>query len=54
MHWHMRVLRLWEFLTGELLCPPSPTTLMRPQIPEKATDEDKAKLLADFDHPMAS
>jgi hypothetical protein len=27
---------------------------MRPQIPEKANDEDKAKLLADFDDLMAS
>jgi hypothetical protein len=27
---------------------------VRPRIPEKASDEDKAKLLADFDDLMAS
>jgi hypothetical protein len=39
---------------GELPCSPSPAAPMRPQIPEKANDEDKAKLLADFDDLMAS
>ncbi|WVZ70678.1 hypothetical protein U9M48_019321 [Paspalum notatum var. saurae] len=48
MRWHMRGLRLWEFLTGELPCPPSPMAPVRPEIPEKATDEAKEKLLADF------
>ena len=43
MCWHMRDLHLWEFLTGELPCLPCPT------IPEKATNEEMDKLLADFD-----
>jgi hypothetical protein len=54
MRCHMCGLHLWKFLTGELSWPPSPTALVRPRIPEKASDEDKAKLLADFDDLMAS
>ncbi|WVZ97949.1 hypothetical protein U9M48_043445 [Paspalum notatum var. saurae] len=48
MRWHMRGLRLWEFLTGELPCPPTPTAPVPPVIPDQATDEDKTKLLDDF------
>ncbi|WVZ93221.1 hypothetical protein U9M48_039219 [Paspalum notatum var. saurae] len=48
MHWHMRGLRLWEFLTGELPCPPCPKALEHPVVPEKASDDEKQKLLDDF------
>ncbi|WVZ64342.1 hypothetical protein U9M48_013875 [Paspalum notatum var. saurae] len=48
MRWHMRGLRLWKFLTGELSCPPAPTVPVPPTIPDQATDEDKTKLLDDF------
>lgn len=54
MRWHMCGLRLYDFLTRELPCLSSPTVFMHPQILEKATDEDKAKLLTDFDDFMAS
>jgi hypothetical protein len=49
MCWHMCDMCLWEFLTGELPCMSSLTAPARPQIPEKATNEDNAKLLVDFD-----
>ena len=51
---HMRGLRLWEFLTGEVSCPPCPTAPTPPVIPEKATDDQKSELLADFDDRQAS
>ncbi|KAJ1262704.1 hypothetical protein BS78_09G130300 [Paspalum vaginatum] len=50
----MRGLRLWDFLTGQLPCPPCPTAPECPTIPEKATDEAKKELLTDFDDLMAS
>ena len=55
---HMRGLRLWEFLTGELPCPPRPTAPTPPVLPVEptlsatATDDEKqtfATLLADHD-----
>ncbi|WVZ64725.1 hypothetical protein U9M48_014202 [Paspalum notatum var. saurae] len=49
MRWHMRGLRLWEFLTGELPCPPSPTAPVCPAVPNQATDDEKEKILADYD-----
>jgi hypothetical protein len=30
IHLHMRELRLWEFLMGELRCPPSPSAPVQP------------------------
>ena len=48
MRWHMRGLRLWEFLTGELPCPPCPQAPASPVVPEKATDDEKQKILDDF------
>ncbi|WVZ48897.1 hypothetical protein U9M48_000291 [Paspalum notatum var. saurae] len=48
MRWHMRGLRLWEFLTGELPCPPCPQAPANPVVPEKATDDEKQKILDDF------
>ena len=49
MRWHKRGLCLWEFLTGELRCPPCPTASVRRTILEKATDEEKDQLLVEFD-----
>ncbi|WP_284123659.1 hypothetical protein, partial [Klebsiella pneumoniae] len=48
MRWHMRGLRLWEFLTGDLPCPPAPVAPVPLAIPDQATDEDKKKLQDDF------
>ena len=55
---HMRGLCLWEFLTGELSCPPRPTAptspvlLVTPILSPTAIDAEKTvynKTLADFD-----
>jgi hypothetical protein len=46
MRLHMHDLRLWMFLTGDLVCPTCPTAPTSPVIPEKATDEE---LLANYD-----
>ncbi|WVZ56049.1 hypothetical protein U9M48_006635 [Paspalum notatum var. saurae] len=44
----MRGLRLWEFLTGDLPCPPALVAPVPLAIPDQATDEDKKKLQDDF------
>ncbi|WVZ80634.1 hypothetical protein U9M48_028093 [Paspalum notatum var. saurae] len=54
MRWHMHGLRLWDFLTGQLPCPPCPSAPARPTVPDKATDEAKDKLLADYDDLVKS
>jgi hypothetical protein len=54
MHLHMRGLRLWDFLTGELPCPPRPSAPAEPVIPEKSTAAEKEKLLADYEDLLAS
>jgi hypothetical protein len=50
----MHVLRLWNFLTGELPCPPHPSALAEPVILEKCTTAEKEKLLADYEDRLAS
>ncbi|WVZ52011.1 hypothetical protein U9M48_003107 [Paspalum notatum var. saurae] len=50
----MHGLHLWEFLTRQLPCPACPSAPARPTIPDKATDEDKDKLLADYDDLVKS
>ena len=50
----MRGLRLWEFLTGDIPCPPPPSVPVRPIISDKATDAEKTKILADYDASMES
>ncbi|WVZ93714.1 hypothetical protein U9M48_039674 [Paspalum notatum var. saurae] len=50
----MRGLRLWEFLTSQLPCPPCPSAPARPTVLEKAIDEAKDKLLADYDDLVKS
>jgi hypothetical protein len=37
----MRGLRLWDFLMGELPCPPSPSAPDQPVISEKTTAAEK-------------
>jgi hypothetical protein len=50
----MRDLRLWNFLTGELSCPPRPSALAEPMIMEKTTTAKKEKLLSDYEDRLAS
>jgi hypothetical protein len=54
MRQHMCGLRLWEFLTVELPCPPSPSAPAQPVISEKTTAAEKERLIADFDVHLAS
>jgi hypothetical protein len=54
MRLHMRGLCLWDFLTGELPCPPSPSAPAQPVISEKTTDAEKERLLADYEDRLAS
>jgi hypothetical protein len=54
MRLHMRGLRLWDFLTGELPCPPSPSAPGPPMISKKTTAAEKEVLLADYDAHLTS
>jgi len=54
MRWHMRGLRLWDFLTGELPCPPLPTPPVQPVFPPATSDDDKKKLRDEYNDDMAS
>jgi hypothetical protein len=54
MHLHMRGLRLWDFLMGELPCLPSPLAPAQPMISKKTTAAEKEKLLADYEDRLAS
>jgi hypothetical protein len=54
MRLHMRGLRLWDFLTGELPCPSSPSAPAQLVISEKTTAAEKEKLLADYEDRLAS
>jgi hypothetical protein len=54
MRLHMRRLSLWDFLKGELPCPPSPTALAQPVISEKTTAAEKEWLLTDYEDRLAS
>jgi hypothetical protein len=49
MRLHMHGLHLWDFLTGELPCLPSPSALAQPMISEKTTAAEKERLLADYE-----
>jgi hypothetical protein len=53
MRLHMRELCLWDFLMGELPCPPSPSALALPVISEKTTTVEEW-LLADYEDCLAS
>jgi hypothetical protein len=54
MHLHMRGLRLLDFLTDELPCPPSPSAPAQSVISEKTTAAEKEKLLAYYEDCLAS
>jgi hypothetical protein len=54
MRLHMRGLRLWDFLMGELPCPPSPSTFAQPVISEKTTAVEKEKPLANYEDRLAA
>jgi hypothetical protein len=49
---HMCGIGLWEFLTAELPCQPFPTACAQIVILENATDDEKEKLLIDYDDCM--
>jgi hypothetical protein len=51
---YMRRLHLWEFLTGELPCSPSPLPPVQPVISKKTTTTEKERLIADYDDHLAS
>jgi hypothetical protein len=50
----MRELRLWEFLTNELACPPPPLAPAQSVISKKTTAAEKERLIADYDDRLAS
>ena len=54
MRLHMRGLRLWDFLTGRLRCPPYPIAPVQPMIIEKTTNDKKTVLFDDFAECQAS
>jgi hypothetical protein len=54
MRLHMRGLYLWDFLTGELPCPPCPSALAQHVILEKTTAAEKEKLLTDYEDRLTS
>jgi hypothetical protein len=54
MRLHMCGLRLWDFLTGELPCPPHSSAPAEPLITEKTTSAEKEKLLSDYEDCLAS
>jgi hypothetical protein len=50
----MHGLRLWDFLTSELPCLPSPLTPAQPVISEKTTTVEKERLITDYNDRLAS
>jgi hypothetical protein len=54
MRLHMRGLCLWDYLTGELPCPPSPSAPAQPVISKKTTAAEKKRLHADYEDRLAS
>jgi hypothetical protein len=54
MHLHMCDPRLWDFLMGELPCPPRPSAPPEQVIMEKTTTAEKEKLLSDYEDRLAS
>jgi hypothetical protein len=51
---HMRGIQFWEFLTGELPCPSSPSAPAQSVISEKTTIAEKEMLIADYDNRLTS
>jgi hypothetical protein len=54
MRLHIHGLRLWDFLTGEFPCLPSPSAPAQPVISKKTTAAEKEKLLADYEDRLTS
>jgi hypothetical protein len=54
MRLHIYGLYLWDFLTGELPCLPSPSAFAQLVISEKTTTAEKEKLLADYEDYLTS
>jgi hypothetical protein len=54
MHLHMSGLRLWDFPSSELPCPPSPLAPAQPVISEKTTAAEKERLIVDYDDRLVS
>jgi hypothetical protein len=54
MRLHMRGLHLYEFLIGELSCPPPPSAPAQLVISEKTTVAEKERLIVDYDDRLAS
>jgi hypothetical protein len=51
---HIHGLHLWDFLTGELPCPSSPSAPAHPVISKKTTTTQKEQLLADYEDRLDS
>jgi hypothetical protein len=54
MRLHIRGLRLWDFLTGELPCPPRLSIPAESVLTEKTTTAEKERLLADYEDRLTS
>jgi hypothetical protein len=54
MRLYMRGLRLWDFLTGKLPCPPRPSAPTELVITEKTTTAKKENLLVDYEDRLTS
>jgi hypothetical protein len=54
MRLHMRELYVWDFLTGELPCLPSPLAPAQYVISEKTTAVEKERLLVDYEDRLPS
>jgi hypothetical protein len=54
MRLHIRGLRLWDFLTGELSCPPRLSIPAESVLTEKTTTDEKERLLADYEDRLTS
>jgi hypothetical protein len=50
----MSGLRLWDFPSSELPCPPSPLAPAQPVISEKTTAAEKERLIVDYDDRLVS
>jgi hypothetical protein len=51
---YMHGLRLWDFLTGELPFPLSPSAHAQPVLSKKTTTTEKEKILVDYENCLAS
>jgi hypothetical protein len=54
MRLHIHGLHLWDFLMGELPCPPSPLAPAQPVISKKTIAAEKEQLLSDYEGRLGS